>query len=86
MKRIFESLSKSHRRDRRRRAAQIEALGERALLAAQLISSDAATKTVSAGETIDIPVIYQTLDGNNDPAALRGWRRSLRWCPSMRDH
>lgn len=49
-----------------------ENLEERALLAAQFIASDAPSKTLSAGETIDIPVMYRTLDDNGDPAALQG--------------
>lgn len=49
----------------------VETLEQRTLLAAQLIASDATMKSVSAGETIDIPVIYQTLDGSDNPAALQ---------------
>lgn len=48
-----------------------EILETRALLAAQIISSDAPFKTVAEGETIDIPVVYQTLDDNGAAAALR---------------
>ena len=41
------------------------------LLSAQMIASDTGTKTVSVGETIDVPVIYQTLDDNRNGAALQ---------------
>ena len=53
------------------RAAAAESLENRTLLAAQLIASDAPVKPLSAGEFIDIPVIYQTLDDSDNPAALQ---------------
>ena len=48
-----------------------EILETRALLAAQIVSSDAPVKTVAEGETIDIPVVYQTLNDNGGAAALQ---------------
>lgn len=62
--------------NRRRRANSFaadtpEILETRALLAAQIISSDAPFKTVAEGESIDIPVVYQTLDDNGNAAPLR---------------
>ncbi len=53
-----------------RPALALESLEDRALLAAQLIASDVTTRTVTAGETIQIPVTYQTLDDSGNPAAL----------------
>lgn len=49
-----------------------EALESRTLLASQMIAADAPVKTLEAGQTIDIPVVYQTLDDNGNPAALQG--------------
>jgi len=54
-----------------RPASTLESLEDRALLAAQLIASDVTTKTVSAGDTFTVPVIYQTLDDSGTAAALQ---------------
>lgn len=51
--------------------ADSEVLEKRTLLAAQLVASDATEMTVSAGQSISIPVTYQTLDDAGSPAALR---------------
>lgn len=69
----------SVRGSRRRRnsalgGVQLEALETRALLAAQIISSDAPVKTVAEGESVDVPVVYQTLDDQGNPAALQATR------------
>lgn len=48
-----------------------EALEDRALLAAQLLASDAPSKTVMAGDTFTVPVVYQTLNDDGNPAALQ---------------
>lgn len=48
-----------------------EVLEHRTLLAAQLVASDLTTVSVAPGSTIDVPVLYTTLDDNGDPAALR---------------
>jgi hypothetical protein len=53
------------------RSSGAEVLEQRTLLAAQLIASDATMRTISAGDTFDVPVIYQTLDDAGDPAALQ---------------
>ena len=53
------------------RCETAEVLENRTLLAAQLIASDMTTRTVSAGETIDVPVLYQTLDDAGNAAALQ---------------
>ena len=53
------------------RSSGAEVLEQRTLLAAQLIASDATMRTVSAGDTFDVPVIYQTLDDAGDPATLQ---------------
>lgn len=71
--------SLSVRGSRRRRntpahGVQLESLETRALLAAQIISSDAPVKTVAEGESVDVPVVYQTLDDNGNPAALQATR------------
>ncbi len=72
-----------HRSTRKRRSADASAAGpvhrsvrcelleDRALLAAQVILSDAPFKSLAAGQTVDIPVIYQTLDNGDNPAALK---------------
>lgn len=49
---------------------QAECLEFRTLLAAQSVASDAPVKTVAVGETVDIPVIYETLNDNGSPAAI----------------
>lgn len=51
--------------------ADSEVLEKRALLAAQLVASDVTELTVTAGQSISIPVTYQTLDDAGSPAALR---------------
>lgn len=80
MRGILRSLvrqSKSHVRGTSRRTQfcgssnPAEILEDRALLAAQIVSSDAPVKTVAEGETIDIPVVYQTLNDNGGAAALQ---------------
>ncbi|MCA9047515.1 MAG: hypothetical protein KDA89_02230, partial [Planctomycetaceae bacterium] len=53
------------------RRLQIESLESRVLLASQLIASDVTTKAVSAGDTIDVPVFYSTLDDSGNAAALQ---------------
>lgn len=72
------SLSSSRGSRRRRthstQASQLELLETRALLAAQIVSSDAPVKTVAEGESVDVPVVYQTLDDNGNPAALQATR------------
>ncbi len=45
-------------------------LESRILLAAQVISSDVPSKDLAAGQAVDIPVMYQTLNDNGVPAAL----------------
>ncbi|MDG2130292.1 MAG: hypothetical protein P8K08_19995 [Fuerstiella sp.] len=68
------------RRNRRRRTAHLrnplqdlstEVLENRVLLATQLIASDVAITTVAPDETFDVPVVYQTLNDSDDPAALQ---------------
>jgi len=51
--------------------AACERLEDRALLAAQNILSDAPVKQVAAGETVDIPIVYQTTDDNGAGVALK---------------
>ena len=63
--------SKSGNASRLTRHSAPEVLENRALLAAQFIGSDAPTKPLTAGQTIDIPVIYRTLDDQGDPASLQ---------------
>ncbi len=48
----------------------VEQLERRALLTVQMIRSGVPVMEVGAGETIQIPVVYQTLDDNRVPAAL----------------
>ncbi|MEQ9407607.1 MAG: Calx-beta domain-containing protein [Fuerstiella sp.] len=82
LKSFFASRARSRSRRTRRgsfgRAGHIsratstpEVLENRTLLAAQLVSSDMTTRTVTPGETIQVPVLYQTLDDTNTPAALQ---------------
>ena len=52
------------------RSTGAEVLENRTLLAAQMVGSDMTTRTVTAGDTIEVPVTYQTLDNSNNPAAL----------------
>ena len=47
-----------------------DGLEDRLLLAAQVISSDAPTKSLVVGESVDIPVMYQTLNDNGVPTGL----------------
>lgn len=51
--------------------ALTETLEHRRLLASQWIASDIDAGTVSPGETFDVPVVYRTLDDNDDAAALQ---------------
>ena len=48
-----------------------EVLESRVLLATQLIASDVGIRTVAPDETFDVPVVYQTLNDSDDPAALQ---------------
>lgn len=64
------------RRSRRSRledfpTSSVEYLEDRVLLASQLLSSDAPSHEVSPGQTIEVPVVYQTLNDNGQSAALR---------------
>ena len=51
-----------------------ELLETRTLLAAHLILSDAPAITVSPGESVNIPIVYQTLNDNGAPEALKSDR------------
>lgn len=53
------------------RHADGEVLENRMLLAAQLVASDVTAMSVSAGDTISVPVTYQTLDDAGAPASLQ---------------
>ena len=87
MRNILNSLLVSTRtgnsRRRRRRHSLVasrhsgqssELLETRTLLAAHLILSDAPAVTVSPGESVNIPIVYQTLNDNGAPEALKSDR------------
>ncbi|HIE97478.1 MAG TPA: hypothetical protein EYG03_20295 [Planctomycetes bacterium] len=48
-----------------------EVLETRTLLAAHLILSNAPAIVVAPGETVNVPIVYQTLNDNGAPAALK---------------
>ena len=48
-------------RSRRKRFVPAQALEKRELLAAQFVASSVTTEQLEAGDTIQIPVIYQTV-------------------------
>lgn len=52
------------------RGQSSELLETRTLLAAHLILSDAPALTVAAGESVDVPIVYQTLNDNGTQVAL----------------
>ena len=58
-------------RSRRKRFVPAQALEKRELLAAQFVASSVTTEQLEAGDTIQIPVIYQTLDDSGAPAILK---------------
>jgi len=53
------------------RQANCEVLEDKMLLAAQLVASDVTAMSVSPGDTISIPVTYQTLDDAGTASALQ---------------
>ena len=65
-----DTASRRRRKQKDGLATPEAALEQRLLLAAQVISSDAPTKSLAPGEAIDIPVMYQTLNDSGIPAAL----------------
>lgn len=75
LKSLFSSRTPKTRRITRNpqssRGLSAEVLEHRTLLASQMLASDATARTVNPGDTIEIPVLYSTLDDAGDPAALK---------------
>lgn len=79
---LLSTRNKVSRRRHRRHSAlaagrsgqSSELLETRTLLAAHLILSDAPAITVAPGESVNIPIVYQTLNDNNVPEALKSDR------------